>query len=765
VTPVPETRSDGRPMNWRAAVASSLKLLTGLRQKRVQGFVDGVPQGEWVVGWAWDPRRPARRLEIAILDGADFIGSGIADQPRKDLIAAGIGDGRYAFRIRLQARALDGRMREAQVCALTEYGRIPLQRGVIILNDERRVKQVASPVGKIGVLERVVGNVLHGWAYNPDQPDMPAALDIYDDERYLGSVTADRSRPRLREKGFPAGVRGFVFELAEPFEPGMATRLRARLIGGSHELKPASNFREVSGPRAGTEAAAETLAADKAGAPQAAAPGTETSGTAASQTLARPVFSASKLEAADFTVETPLSPAVVGLVIPAGQSAKLLPVAAAWGVQTHPHRSLATFAPREALPVPEPADLLWLGGAGKDAWRAFLARVEFVCFARGGEDIPPSFAGTLAALRGFPDIVVYAGSAETARLASFLLRPPVEGFAVRAQLLLRYPGDLPEELAQGFLHGLRVWLASETGLHWQSLNWSLALPPGKRETDKREAEKPVLPGDAVLRGFYERALAGKNWHVRLPAAEGAPLLWPRQGADSLSLGLWRGWERSGLPALTALLAEDFSGGIEILVPTGGREETGQVRLAAARALAAGKANVTCRLVDAPLEDSGGGDANICAALARAATGAALILAEAGVQPAPGTLAEILAWAMHPDTGAVGISPAGPDGSVFSGGALLLDRRRVGPAAGQAVAVDAVSPRFLAIATRKLVSVGGLDSGRFQGGSATLDLGLRLARYGYTSLLLGHLAAQAPSDWAAEENGALPWQVAALLASG
>jgi hypothetical protein len=66
----------------------------------VVGLVEGIRDGI-VTGWATSPAAPGWRVGVrAILDGRD-IGGDVADQPRRSLAEAGIGDGRCGFAITL----------------------------------------------------------------------------------------------------------------------------------------------------------------------------------------------------------------------------------------------------------------------------------------------------------------------------------------------------------------------------------------------------------------------------------------------------------------------------------------------------------------------------------------------------------------------------------------------------------------------------------------------------------------------------------------
>jgi sulfotransferase family protein len=52
-----------------------------------------------VIGWAYDPESPTGRLEITVRIRDEFLASGFADIDRKDLLLAGMGDGKHGFNI------------------------------------------------------------------------------------------------------------------------------------------------------------------------------------------------------------------------------------------------------------------------------------------------------------------------------------------------------------------------------------------------------------------------------------------------------------------------------------------------------------------------------------------------------------------------------------------------------------------------------------------------------------------------------------------
>jgi hypothetical protein len=75
---------------------------TGTTPAGVEGRIEQVSNGI-VEGWAWHPDAPDTRVLLEVLLDGESLGTTIAELPRPSLAAAGIGDGRYAFRFALAA--------------------------------------------------------------------------------------------------------------------------------------------------------------------------------------------------------------------------------------------------------------------------------------------------------------------------------------------------------------------------------------------------------------------------------------------------------------------------------------------------------------------------------------------------------------------------------------------------------------------------------------------------------------------------------------
>ena len=71
------------------------------------GFVNGADCGTFR-GWAWDRNKPNTAVSIDILDGVTVIGTLLAGDFRQDLLDAGKGNGKHAFRFSIPESVKDG---------------------------------------------------------------------------------------------------------------------------------------------------------------------------------------------------------------------------------------------------------------------------------------------------------------------------------------------------------------------------------------------------------------------------------------------------------------------------------------------------------------------------------------------------------------------------------------------------------------------------------------------------------------------------------
>jgi glycosyltransferase involved in cell wall biosynthesis len=152
---------DGREIRGSPVVleAAAGVLMSGAR---------GAPRAAWrgqleiatrlrLEGWAWDPRSPNTTVALVILVNGEVIARVLANRYRKDLLHAGIGDGRHAFALQIPG------------------GLSPLSRQVIqILGEADGCEMPSSPLvieaaGSFDpALEQVVGAALAALS-TPDQ--------------------------------------------------------------------------------------------------------------------------------------------------------------------------------------------------------------------------------------------------------------------------------------------------------------------------------------------------------------------------------------------------------------------------------------------------------------------------------------------------------------------------------------------------------------------------------------------------------------------
>jgi hypothetical protein len=489
-----------------------LKLVAPIVDPALSGFVDRMI-GDEVLGWAFDTRRPQRRvLVVARLDNR-VVAEALADLPRRDLAAAGRGDGRCGFRLRLPGDlAVDDRIR-LRIEAVAGLRRRVLKRGRRFrqeLSDPAPHTAVESKVEgpNVGYLERCLQGVLRGWAVNPNNPETPPEVDIFDGEIFLGSVQATEDRPRLRESGAPFGARGFEFTLPDSRDVA-AERIRARISGTRFDLRNSRSYPGEGGGRAQARAEARAGSSSPARAAGPTAP------------PIRP------------------RPNRIGLiVIGDGPAEAIETTLQSWRRQSWPDTASAVlsghapsgteaFAPEDDAPL-----------------RAWLANCHSVVFLAPGQIAAPQLAAVVAETPLEADIVVWPGESAQPlgadpRLA-VRLHGRTAGLAVRSPALADWRCPDPDE----GLSTVVAW-ALEGGWRWASGETPLAgpatvelptppSPPVRRLTlaiwNGWEAEPAAL---AALLG----AAAGRDVEVLVPADASVGLrLSPRApGARSLAI--------------------------------------------------------------------------------------------------------------------------------------------------------------------------------------------------------------------------------------
>jgi hypothetical protein len=85
-------------------------------------------------------------------------------------------------------------------------------------------------------LDSADNKVIQGWAWDPQQPDTPLEVEIFDGKTLLGKVTADRFRKDLADNRKGNGRHGFAFPTPASLKDGRPHSVRATISGTEIEL-------------------------------------------------------------------------------------------------------------------------------------------------------------------------------------------------------------------------------------------------------------------------------------------------------------------------------------------------------------------------------------------------------------------------------------------------------------------------------------------------------------------------------------------------
>src|SRR5690606_30994839 len=88
----------------------------------------------------------------------------------------------------------------------------------------------------VGVIERLSGFTLEGWAVHPESPQAPAELTLSVDGVDLVSFSTQAPREDLAHIGFDQNCAGFRIDLSRFAELGAGTRVALRLSATDEAL-------------------------------------------------------------------------------------------------------------------------------------------------------------------------------------------------------------------------------------------------------------------------------------------------------------------------------------------------------------------------------------------------------------------------------------------------------------------------------------------------------------------------------------------------
>jgi GT2 family glycosyltransferase/glycosyltransferase involved in cell wall biosynthesis len=230
------------------AVTTGFSLEESNEIKRpLQGHIDSVTRTE-ISGWAWDPTKPNDRIRLILTKDGVAVGKGVARDERPGLILAGIGDGRHAFRIKLEPGALSDEEQTLHLkCAESDC---PLPGSPILvppaltfrgshleatasLGSEATVPNglgaTDSPT-EWGYLDAIDVSGIEGWAVSPVSEDEILTMVLIVDGRHLFSVPCNR--PRLSIRGREEKLCGFGIEMPRFLQDGRDHIIGFKTQGG-----------------------------------------------------------------------------------------------------------------------------------------------------------------------------------------------------------------------------------------------------------------------------------------------------------------------------------------------------------------------------------------------------------------------------------------------------------------------------------------------------------------------------------------------------
>jgi GT2 family glycosyltransferase/glycosyltransferase involved in cell wall biosynthesis len=184
----------------------------------VRGYIDTF-DGCVLTGWAASTRNPDERLRLQVRYRGRLVAEGIADVYRKDLEAAGLGDGHHAFDITLPADACGASVTAIDVSEVTTATKlVPVERLVEAANRTMLLNPADLSAARVhGYVDAYEAGVLKGWAASNETPGKILRMQVRLKGELLAEGLADHYRDDLRRAGFGDGRHGFELPLPADF--------------------------------------------------------------------------------------------------------------------------------------------------------------------------------------------------------------------------------------------------------------------------------------------------------------------------------------------------------------------------------------------------------------------------------------------------------------------------------------------------------------------------------------------------------------------
>jgi glycosyltransferase involved in cell wall biosynthesis len=212
----------------------------------VVGSFDGIRDGA-LFGWAWQPDRPEQHVQVELWVDDTRVGEAVAKEPRADLLAAGMGHGRYGWRLPL---ALDPARTTPVRIEVRARGGEALANGVFELAADSDLTSAASSTGEeqpgdmaFGACDGYRDGALNGWAWRPSRPQQYVDVELWVDGILTSETTARIFRADLRANGIGHGRYGWRIPLAldparsQPLKIEIRARGEGPLANGVFELR------------------------------------------------------------------------------------------------------------------------------------------------------------------------------------------------------------------------------------------------------------------------------------------------------------------------------------------------------------------------------------------------------------------------------------------------------------------------------------------------------------------------------------------------
>jgi len=176
-----------------------------------------------IQGWAYNKSSPGEPVIVSIYIDEKKVTEVLSNEYREDIREYGIGNGNHSFSYCLPNGITINEKSKVEVYINGNEFLLPGNPEFTVEdpNQSSAANIEENSAFKLqGSFDEASDKIISGWAFNQNNPQAPCAVDVFIDDIFFKTISADNFREDLKQSGIGSGKHGFNFILSLKYNDG-----------------------------------------------------------------------------------------------------------------------------------------------------------------------------------------------------------------------------------------------------------------------------------------------------------------------------------------------------------------------------------------------------------------------------------------------------------------------------------------------------------------------------------------------------------------